>query len=146
MDYQNRAGNKGAGVAGASEANVDRRERLRKLALETIDINKVRGAHCDGRQRTQSGSRTWGKMATRARCAVVRRRRRRSAARAQAKAAEGTAWRAASRRAEHRGAAAGLTGCASRQPLARFRLVCCKRGAESASVRSQCLRQCANRS
>ncbi|KDN41605.1 hypothetical protein K437DRAFT_258201 [Tilletiaria anomala UBC 951] len=40
MDYQNRAGNKGAGVAGASEANVDRRERLRKLALETIDINK----------------------------------------------------------------------------------------------------------
>ncbi|MCO5596359.1 hypothetical protein L7F22_050420 [Adiantum nelumboides] len=40
MDYQNRAGNKGAGVAGASEANVDRRERLRKLALETIDIAK----------------------------------------------------------------------------------------------------------
>jgi splicing factor 3A subunit 2 len=40
-DYQNRAGNKGAGIAGASEANVDRRERLRKLALETIDINKV---------------------------------------------------------------------------------------------------------
>ncbi|CEH14183.1 related to prp11-pre-mrna splicing factor [Ceraceosorus bombacis] len=40
MDYQNRAGNKGAGVAGTSEANVDRRERLRKLALETIDINK----------------------------------------------------------------------------------------------------------
>lgn len=28
-------------MAGASEANVDRRERLRKLALETIDINKV---------------------------------------------------------------------------------------------------------
>ncbi|KAN0060123.1 CWF complex protein sap62 [Thecaphora frezii] len=40
MDYQNRAGNKGAGVAGASETNVDRRERLRKLALETIDVNK----------------------------------------------------------------------------------------------------------
>lgn len=40
MDYQNRAGNKGAGVAGSSEANVDRRERLRKLAMETIDINK----------------------------------------------------------------------------------------------------------
>jgi hypothetical protein len=40
-DYQNRAGNKGAGVAGSSEANVDRRERLRKLALDTIDINKV---------------------------------------------------------------------------------------------------------
>lgn len=41
LDYQNRAGNKGAGVAGASEANVDRRERLRKLALETIDVSKV---------------------------------------------------------------------------------------------------------
>ncbi|PWN20916.1 hypothetical protein BCV69DRAFT_290150 [Microstroma glucosiphilum] len=40
MDYQNRAGNKGAGVAGSSEANVDRRERLRKLAMETIDISK----------------------------------------------------------------------------------------------------------
>lgn len=40
MDFQNRAGNKGAGVAGASEASVDRRERLRKLALETIDVNK----------------------------------------------------------------------------------------------------------
>ncbi|PWN47372.1 hypothetical protein IE53DRAFT_382171 [Violaceomyces palustris] len=35
-----RAGNKGAGVAGYSEANADRRERLRKLAMETIDINK----------------------------------------------------------------------------------------------------------
>ncbi|KAH9442642.1 hypothetical protein Pst134EA_031705 [Puccinia striiformis f. sp. tritici] len=30
----------GGGVAGASEANVDRRERLRKLALETIDLAK----------------------------------------------------------------------------------------------------------
>jgi hypothetical protein len=28
-------------VAGASETNVDRRERLRKLALETIDLAKV---------------------------------------------------------------------------------------------------------
>lgn len=28
-------------MAGASEANVDRRERLRKLALETIDLAKV---------------------------------------------------------------------------------------------------------
>ncbi|KAF9512413.1 hypothetical protein BS47DRAFT_1372837 [Hydnum rufescens UP504] len=38
----NRVGSKfgGGGVAGASEANVDRRERLRKLALETIDIAK----------------------------------------------------------------------------------------------------------
>lgn len=37
-DRQNRVGSKigGAGVAGASESNVDRRERLRKLALETI--------------------------------------------------------------------------------------------------------------
>ncbi len=42
MDFQNRAGNKvgGGGVSGWSEANVDRRERLRKLALETIDITK----------------------------------------------------------------------------------------------------------
>lgn len=32
----------GGGVAGASESNVDRRERLRKLALETIDLAKVR--------------------------------------------------------------------------------------------------------
>jgi len=42
MDFQNRVGSKfgGGGVAGASEANVDRRERLRKLALETIDIAK----------------------------------------------------------------------------------------------------------
>lgn len=40
MDYQNRSGNKGAGQAGQSEANVDRRDRLRKLALETIDLAK----------------------------------------------------------------------------------------------------------
>ncbi|KAK4056572.1 CWF complex protein sap62 [Microbotryomycetes sp. JL221] len=42
MDYQNRVGSKfgGGGVAGASEAAVDRRERLRKLALETIDLAK----------------------------------------------------------------------------------------------------------
>jgi splicing factor 3A subunit 2 len=42
MDFQNRAGNKagGGGVAGWSEANVDRRERLRRLAMETIDLNK----------------------------------------------------------------------------------------------------------
>ncbi|KAF9527765.1 hypothetical protein CPB83DRAFT_855596 [Crepidotus variabilis] len=42
MDYQNRVGSKfgGGGVAGASESNVDRRERLRKLALETIDLAK----------------------------------------------------------------------------------------------------------
>ncbi|KAL7423290.1 CWF complex protein sap62 [Cryptotrichosporon argae] len=42
MDYQNRAGaNKGGGgVAGSSETAVDRRERLRRLALETIDLAK----------------------------------------------------------------------------------------------------------
>ncbi|KAJ3129470.1 Splicing factor 3A subunit 2 [Nowakowskiella sp. JEL0407] len=42
MDFQNRAGSKpgSGGVAGASESNVDRRERLRKLALETIDLAK----------------------------------------------------------------------------------------------------------
>ena len=43
MDFQNRAGGKTGtgGVASASESNRDRRERLRQLALETIDINKV---------------------------------------------------------------------------------------------------------
>ncbi|CAI2175102.1 2031_t:CDS:2 [Funneliformis geosporum] len=42
MDFQNRPGSKvgSGGVAGYSETNVDRRERLRKLALETIDLNK----------------------------------------------------------------------------------------------------------
>ncbi|KAK9459252.1 uncharacterized protein V1516DRAFT_679416 [Lipomyces oligophaga] len=42
MDYQNRAGSKkgSGGVAGFSETNAARRERLRKLALETIDIEK----------------------------------------------------------------------------------------------------------
>lgn len=42
MDFQNRVGSKpgGGGVAGASESNLDRRERLRKLALETIDLAK----------------------------------------------------------------------------------------------------------
>src|SRR5579862_2549969 len=42
MDYQNRAGSKfgGGGVASHSATNADRRERLRKLALETIDLNK----------------------------------------------------------------------------------------------------------
>ena len=42
VDYQNRAGNKGAGIANASDAAIDRRERLRRLAMETIDISKVR--------------------------------------------------------------------------------------------------------
>ncbi|KAI9683827.1 MAG: hypothetical protein M1829_004161 [Trizodia sp. TS-e1964] len=42
MDYQNRAGSKfgGGGVASQSSTNADRRERLRKLALETIDLSK----------------------------------------------------------------------------------------------------------
>ncbi len=42
MDYQNRVGSKfgGGGVAGFAETNADRRERLRKLALETIDLAK----------------------------------------------------------------------------------------------------------
>lgn len=42
MDFQNRVGSK-PGVGGAASAQneaIDRRERLRKLALETIDINK----------------------------------------------------------------------------------------------------------
>lgn len=43
MDFQHRAGAKtgGGGVAGWSESNRDRKERLRKLALETIDLAKV---------------------------------------------------------------------------------------------------------
>ena len=42
MDFQHRAGGKtgSGGVASASDANRERRERLRQLALETIDINK----------------------------------------------------------------------------------------------------------
>lgn len=42
MDYQNRAGSKfgGGGVASSQATNADRRERLRRLALETIDLDK----------------------------------------------------------------------------------------------------------
>jgi len=42
MDFQNRAGGKtgGGGQASWSESNKDRRERLRQLALETIDLQK----------------------------------------------------------------------------------------------------------
>jgi splicing factor 3A subunit 2 len=42
MTSQNRAGSKfgGGGVASQSATNADRRERLRKLALETIDLDK----------------------------------------------------------------------------------------------------------
>jgi len=42
MDFQHRAGGKTGtgGVASASDSNRDRRERLRQLALETIDLNK----------------------------------------------------------------------------------------------------------
>jgi len=42
MDFQNRPGGKtgGGGQASYSDANKDRRERLRQLALDTIDLNK----------------------------------------------------------------------------------------------------------
>nr|CAG4644252.1 EOG090X0C5N [Lepidurus arcticus] len=42
MDFQHRAGGKTGtgGVASSSESNRDRRERLRQLALETIDLAK----------------------------------------------------------------------------------------------------------
>ncbi|XP_013778378.1 splicing factor 3A subunit 2-like [Limulus polyphemus] len=42
MDFQHRPGGKtgSGGVASWSETNRDRRERLRQLALETIDLNK----------------------------------------------------------------------------------------------------------
>ncbi|KAI8905474.1 hypothetical protein EDD86DRAFT_211557 [Gorgonomyces haynaldii] len=42
MDFQNRDGvrfNRGSGIS-ASEANVDRRDRLKRLAMETIDLAK----------------------------------------------------------------------------------------------------------
>jgi len=47
MDFQHRPGGKTGvgGVASASDANRDRRERLRQLALETIDLNKVEIKH-----------------------------------------------------------------------------------------------------
>ncbi|CAJ0952267.1 unnamed protein product, partial [Mesorhabditis belari] len=42
MDFQNRAGGKTGSGAPASpqQEGIDRRERLRQLALETIDLNK----------------------------------------------------------------------------------------------------------
>ena len=42
MDFQNRAGGKtgSGGQASWSDMNRDRRERLRQLALETIDLAK----------------------------------------------------------------------------------------------------------
>lgn len=55
MDFQHRPGGKtgSGGVASASESNRDRRERLRQLALETIDINKVSLGLCVlGKSRT----------------------------------------------------------------------------------------------
>lgn len=43
MDQQNRVGSKfgGGGVASQSAQATDRRERLRKLALESIDLKLV---------------------------------------------------------------------------------------------------------
>lgn len=66
MDFQHRPGGKtgSGGVASSSESNRDRRERLRQLALETIDINKVnfdlimyikRGRPIDSHQRDVTG-------------------------------------------------------------------------------------------
>ncbi|KAJ8606027.1 hypothetical protein CTAYLR_010786 [Chrysophaeum taylorii] len=42
IDFQNRVGSKpgSGGVQSSEQANIDRRERLRKLALETVDLNK----------------------------------------------------------------------------------------------------------
>jgi splicing factor 3A subunit 2 len=42
MDFQNRVGSKpgSGGVASASDMNVMRRERLKQLAMETIDLSK----------------------------------------------------------------------------------------------------------
>ena len=57
MDFQNRGGAKtgGGGVASFSESNRDRRERLRQLALETIDLNKVRCVRREWVVRTTTG-------------------------------------------------------------------------------------------
>ena len=43
MDFQHRAGSKtgGGGMSGSAESSRDRKERLRKLAMETIDLAKV---------------------------------------------------------------------------------------------------------
>ncbi|XP_064383900.1 splicing factor 3A subunit 2-like [Halichondria panicea] len=42
MDFQHRAGSKtgGGGMSGSAESSRDRKERLRKLAMETIDLAK----------------------------------------------------------------------------------------------------------
>lgn len=58
MDFQHRPGGKtgSGGVASASESNRDRRERLRQLALETIDINKVSLGLCLHRKEKTQGS------------------------------------------------------------------------------------------
>ena len=42
MDFQNRVGGKtgGGGVLSSSQQGIERKERLRQLALETIDLNK----------------------------------------------------------------------------------------------------------
>eukprot|EP00920_Eleutheroschizon_duboscqi_P040430 GHVT01096785.1.p1 GENE.GHVT01096785.1~~GHVT01096785.1.p1 ORF type:complete len:170 (+),score=13.38 GHVT01096785.1:607-1116(+) len=42
MDFQNRVGHKmgGGGPASAAEVALDRKERLRRMALETIDLSK----------------------------------------------------------------------------------------------------------
>lgn len=44
MDFQNRGGAKPGGVGdrSAQQEGVERKERLRKLAMETIDLSKVR--------------------------------------------------------------------------------------------------------
>lgn len=41
MDRQNRVGHKhGSGIVSGSQTAIDRKERLRKLAMETIDLSK----------------------------------------------------------------------------------------------------------
>ncbi len=44
MDFQHRAGSKtGGGYTGSAESSRDKKERLRRLAMETIDLAKVGG-------------------------------------------------------------------------------------------------------
>lgn len=40
VDRQNRVGYKGTGINTASDIVMDRKERLRRLAMETIDLSK----------------------------------------------------------------------------------------------------------
>lgn len=64
MDFQNRVGSKigGGGVASWSETNRQRKERLTKLAMETIDLQKVRKGRGQRGKQWATGKRNWGPL------------------------------------------------------------------------------------